>query len=187
VTLINQEALRLSDLTTQALRTAKIDGDQLTVNKEEVRVQPLLEDISEQCSHHLSRHQLHLRSEISNKSIWVDGRLLKLALLELVDNASKYADPQAPITLRASLTGADVTFSVRNEGSYIAPEERLRIFRRFYRSPGSQYRAPGTGIGLSFVKRFAEAHSGNVWVESDCESGTIFFLTLSACTQGDSD
>ena len=187
VTLINQEALRLSDLTTQALRTAKIDGDQLTVNKEEVRVQPLLEDISEQCSHHLSRHHLHLRSEISNKSIWVDGRLLKLALLELVDNASKYADPQAPITLRASLTGADVTFSVRNEGSYIAPEERLRIFRRFYRSPGSQYRAPGTGIGLSFVKRFAEAHSGNVWVESDCESGTIFFLTLSTCTQGDLD
>jgi two-component system sensor histidine kinase KdpD len=186
VTLINQEALRLSDLTTQALQTARIDGGELKVSKEEVRVQPLLSDIYEQCSHHLSGHQLHLQSEISNNSVWADGRLLKLALLELVDNASKYADPQAQITLRASLTGADITFSVRNEGSYIAPEERLRIFRRFYRSPGSQYRAPGTGLGLSFVKRFAEAHSGKAWVESEPKTGTIFFLALPAHTPGDS-
>jgi two-component system, OmpR family, sensor histidine kinase KdpD len=187
VILINQEAMHLSSLTSHALQTARIESDQLKVSKEEVHIQPLLENIYEQCSHHLSKRQLQLRSEISSRSVWADGRLLKLALLELVDNASKYADPEAPITLRASLRGADVTFSVRNEGSYIAPEERLRIFRRFYRSPGSQYRAPGTGIGLSFVKRFAEAHSGTVWVESEPETGTIFFLALPAHPQGDSN
>lgn len=123
---------------------------------------------------------MHVQHEIADRCIWADGRLLKLALLELVDNASKYADPETPITLRASLIGPDVTFSVQNEGSYIAPDERLRIFRRFYRSPGSQYRAAGTGIGLSFVKRIAEAHSGNVWVESGPETGTTFFLSLPA-------
>jgi two-component system sensor histidine kinase KdpD len=156
------------------------------VNKEEVRVQPLLDDISGQCTQYLSGHQLQVLNEISNRCVWADGRLVKLALLELVDNASKYADPHAPITLRASITGVEVTFSVQNKGSYIAPEERLRIFRRFYRSPGSQYRAPGTGIGLSFVKRIAEAHSGRVWVESELNTGTIFFLTLPAHPQGDS-
>jgi two-component system sensor histidine kinase KdpD len=187
VTLINQEALRLSDLTTQALQTARMDGEYLGVSKEGIRVQPLLEDISEQCSHLLSGHQLHILSEESNKCVWADSRLLKLALLELVDNASKYADPQAPITLRASLTEQEVTFSVQNEGSYIAPEERTRIFRRFYRSPGSQYRAPGTGIGLSFVKRIAEAHSGRVWVESEPKTGTSFFLALPAYPQGGLD
>jgi two-component system sensor histidine kinase KdpD len=184
-TLINQEALRLSDLTTQALQTARIDDEYLKVNKEEVRVQPLLDDISGQCTQYLSGHQLQVLNEISNRWVWADGRLVKLALLELVDNASKYADPHAPITLRASITGVEVTFSVQNKGSYIAPEERLRIFRRFYRSPGSQYRAPGTGIGLSFVKRIAEAHSGRVWVESELNTGTIFFLTLPVHPQGD--
>lgn len=186
VSLINQEALRLNDLTTLALQTARIDGEQLTVSKEKVRVQRLLDDISEECTHRLSGHRLHVQSESPSKCVWADGRLLKLALLELVDNASKYADPQAPITLRASLTGAGVTFRVQNEGSYIAPQERLRIFRRFYRSPGSQYRAPGTGIGLSFVKRIAEAHSGNVWVESEPKTGTTFFLTMPVDGQGDS-
>jgi two-component system sensor histidine kinase KdpD len=67
---------------------------------------------------------------------------------------------------------------VHNEGSYIAPAERPRVFKRFYRSPGSEYRAPGTGIGLSVAKRIAEAHRGRVWIESDPETGTTFFLTL---------
>jgi two-component system sensor histidine kinase KdpD len=155
------------------------------VSKEEVRVQPLLDEISGQCTQYLSGHQLQVLSEISNRYVWADSRLVKLALLDLVDNAAKYADPHAPITLRASITEAEVTFSVQNEGSYIAPEERLRIFRRFYRSPGSQYRAPGTGIGLSFVKRIAEAHSGRVWVESEPKNGTIFFFALPAYPQGD--
>jgi len=178
VALINEEAIRLSELTTQALQTARIDSADLRVSKEAVQVQSLLEDISEQCSQHLSSHLMRVQDEMTNKCVWADGRLLKLALLELVDNASKYADAEAPITLRASLIGPDITFSVQNEGSYIAPEERLRIFRRFYRSPGSQYRAAGTGIGLSFVKRIAEAHSGHVWVESEREIGTTFFFSL---------
>jgi len=179
-TLINQEALRLSDLTTHALHTAGIDGEHLKVHKEEFRVQSLLKDISEQCSPHISAHRLNILADTSNEYVCADSRLLKLALLELIDNAAKYADPQARISLRASQLDTEVTFSVENEDSYIAPEERFRIFRRFYRSPGSQHRAPGTGIGLSFVKRIAEAHSGRVWVESDPKLGTTFFLALPA-------
>jgi two-component system sensor histidine kinase KdpD len=68
--------------------------------------------------------------------------------------------------------------SVQNEGSFIPPEERLRIFQRFYRSPGSQHKASGTGIGLSVVKRIAEAHRGRVWVESDPVTGTTLFFAL---------
>jgi two-component system, OmpR family, sensor histidine kinase KdpD len=185
ITLINQEAVRLSELTTQALQTARLDSEHLSVRKEEVGVQPLLDDISEECSKQLSGHRFHVFNEISSKCVLADERLLRLALLELVDNASKYADPQAAITLRVSMTETEVRFSVRNEGSYIAPEKRMRIFRRFYRSPGSQYRAAGTGIGLSFVKRIAEVHSGHVWVESDPKTGTIFFLTLPGYSQGD--
>jgi two-component system sensor histidine kinase KdpD len=69
--------------------------------------------------------------------------------------------------------------SVHNEGSFIPLEERDRIFKRFYRSPGSVYKASGTGIGLSVVKHVVEAHHGRVWVTSD-EEGTTFFLTVPA-------
>jgi len=98
--------------------------------------------------------------------------------LQFLDNASKYANPRSPITLRITATDTEVVFSVQNEGSFVPPEERLRIFQRFYRSPGSQHRAPGTGIGLSVAKRIAEAHTGRVWVESDSEASTSFFFAL---------
>jgi two-component system, OmpR family, sensor histidine kinase KdpD len=185
VTLINEQALHLTELTTRALQTAKIDGEDLRVSKEEVWVHPLLQEISAQCSRHLSGHRLRVQDQAGGGPVWADARLLKLALLELVDNATKYADPKATITLNASWIGDEITFSVQNEGSYVPPEERLRIFRRFYRSPGSQYRAAGTGIGLSFVKRIVEAHAGHVWVESQQEAGTTFYLSLPASAKGE--
>ena len=68
--------------------------------------------------------------------------------------------------------------SVHNEGSFIPFDERERIFRRFYRSPCSVHKASGTGIGLSVVKHVVEAHHGRVWVTSDEQRGTTFFLTI---------
>jgi two-component system, OmpR family, sensor histidine kinase KdpD len=183
--LINQEARRLGELTTQALETARTEDDHLKVQREEVCLSLLFRDLSGDCGRYFLGCRLQIHNEVPNKFISVDSRLLRLALLELLDNGSKYADPQAPMTLSARQTGAEIIFSVRNEGSYIAPEERTRIFRRFYRSPGTHHRAPGTGIGLSFVKRIAEAHSGRVWVESEPEAGTTFFIALPTYAEGD--
>lgn len=185
--LINQEALHLGDLTAQALQTAKTEDEFFHVRKEKICIVPLLKELSDECVRYSADQRLSIQNDLAKESIWADSRLVKLALLELIDNASKYSLSEARISLRASASKTDVTFSVQNEGSYIPPEERRRIFRRFYRSPGSQFRAPGTGIGLSFVKRIAEAHSGQVWVDSDPDTGTTFFLTLPARTGGASN
>jgi two-component system sensor histidine kinase KdpD len=82
------------------------------------------------------------------------------------------------VRLRVTGTDSEAIFSVHNTGSYILPEERERIFHRFYRSPESRHVASGTGIGLSVVKQIAEAHHGHVWMESDRETGTTFYLRL---------
>jgi two-component system sensor histidine kinase KdpD len=101
-----------------------------------------------------------------------------MALIQMRDNASKYARPLSAITLRIATTNSGVVFSVENEGSTIPAEDRLRIFERFYRSPGSQHRASGTGIGLSVTKRIADAHRGRVWVECYLEERTTFFFAF---------
>jgi len=67
---------------------------------------------------------------------------------------------------------------VHNVGSTIRIEDRDRIFDRFYRALDLKDSVPGTGIGLSVVKKAAEAHSGHVWVVSDEDEGTTFFLSL---------
>jgi two-component system sensor histidine kinase KdpD len=107
-----------------------------------------------------------------------------MAVSQVLDNASKYSSPASPITIRVMSTDTEVVMSVQNEGSFIPPEERVRIFQRFYRSPGSQHKASGTGIGLSVTKRIAEAHRGRVWVESDPETGTTLFFTLPHLRKG---
>jgi two-component system, OmpR family, sensor histidine kinase KdpD len=123
-------------------------------------------------------HPLRILDETSGSYVWADARLLQMAVLQVLDNASKYARPASPITLRGVSTDTEVLISVQNEGSFIPPEERLRVFQRYYRSPGSQHKASGTGIGLSVTKRIAEAHQGRVWVESDPGTGTTLFFAL---------
>ena len=177
VSVIDQQALRLSELTTQALLTAKTEREEMKPRKERIPVESLLRDLRNQWTSDLPGN-LRLTNERLESSVWADRRLLEMALSQLVDNAVKYGMPAAPVSLHAGLTDTEVVFSVHNDGSYIAPEERMRIFRRYYRSSGSEYRAPGTGIGLSVVKQIAELHHGRVWVESERETGTVFFFTL---------
>jgi signal transduction histidine kinase len=57
-------------------------------------------------------------------------------------------------------------------------QDRERVFERFYRSSDAKQRAPGAGVGLSIVKKAAEAHRGHVWVISAEEEGTTFYLSI---------
>jgi two-component system, OmpR family, sensor histidine kinase KdpD len=178
VSLIDEQATRLAKLTDQVLRTAELDEGQLKVERERLSLDQLFRDCRAQVAHSLTDHPLRTIDETRGSCVWADARLLEMALLQMLDNASKYGSPGSPITLRVRSTDTEVVFNVQNEGSFVAPEERLRIFQRFYRSPGSQHKAPGTGIGLSVTKRIAEAHTGRVWVECESEVNTTFSFAL---------
>src|ERR1700728_2781781 len=178
VSLIDEEAAHLAKLTNQVVQTAKMDEEHLEVDHEMIYVDQLFELFRAEAALSVGDHPLRIVDETSGSYVWADARLLQMAVLQVLDNASKYSSPASPITIRVKSTDTEVVMSVQNEGSYIPPEERLRIFQRFYRSPGSQHKASGTGIGLSVVKRIAEAHRGRVWVESDPETGTAMFFSL---------
>lgn len=177
--LINQEAIHLADLTTQVLQTAKMSEEQLKVHYEELSLDAFVDGFREESRRVLADHPLDLPEErIVGSRVWADPRLLNMALSQIVDNASKYASPGSAIALRVATTDTETMFSVHNEGSYIEPAERWRVFERFYRVPGSEHRASGTGIGLSVTKQIADAHRGRVWIESDRRAGTTFFFAL---------
>jgi two-component system, OmpR family, sensor histidine kinase KdpD len=184
VSLIDEEAARLAKLTNQVLQTAKMDEEHLEVDHEMIYLDQLFELFRAEATLRGGDHPLRIVDETSGSYLWADARLLQMAVLQVLDNASKYSSPASPITIRVKSTDTEVVMSVQNEGSFIPPEERLRIFQRFYRSPGSQHKASGTGIGLSVTKRIAEAHSGRVWVESDPEAGTTLFFALPHLRKG---
>jgi two-component system, OmpR family, sensor histidine kinase KdpD len=178
VVLIDQHADHLNELTTRLLRTARIDRADLKVKRERIDLTQLIQDSIEEASQELGPHSVNLQSKMQRSTVWADKQLLKMALFQMLDNAAKYGGPNSSIMIDVQEEQAETLISIRNEGSFIPPEEREKIFMRFYRSPGSDRRASGTGIGLSVVKRVTEAHQGRAWVNSDQLTGTTFFLTL---------
>jgi two-component system sensor histidine kinase KdpD len=121
--------------------------------------------------------RIEISVEDPSLTLSVDRKLLAMVLTQYIDNARKYSAPGTPIKVAARTGHSEVIISVRNAGSTIRMEDRERIFDRFYRAPDTKKSVSGTGIGLSVVKKAAEAHDGHVWVISD-EEGTIFFLSL---------
>jgi signal transduction histidine kinase len=106
-----------------------------------------------------------------------DRRLIKLALKQIVDNALKYSPPESPVQIRIARAGGALELDVTNRGEGIPPQEQNRIFDRFYRGPATKQQIPGSGLGLSIAHRIAEAHKGDLTVESR-PGETTFRLTL---------
>jgi two-component system, OmpR family, sensor histidine kinase KdpD len=178
VVLIDQYAEQLNELTTRLLRTARIDSADLKLKREQIDLIEIIENSIAASSQELGTHPVQVRSVALRTTIMADEQLLKMAIFQLLDNAAKYGSPGSSITIDVRDEPSEVLISIRNEGSFIPIEEREKIFQRFYRSPGSDRRASGTGIGLSVVKRVTEAHHGRAWIDSDQQLGTTFFLSL---------
>jgi two-component system, OmpR family, sensor histidine kinase KdpD len=176
--LIEGEAVRLSNLTNKVLETAELDKNDFRLNYEKIRLDEFLEECHDAFGSVVNGEHLLVSQKSALDYVWADRRLLQMALLQIVDNAAKYASPESPITLSTESTDCEVVFSVHNEGSYVAPEERLRIFDHFYRSAEANHKAPGTGIGLAVTRRIAEAHRGRTWVDSIPDEKTTFFFAL---------
>jgi light-regulated signal transduction histidine kinase (bacteriophytochrome) len=95
----------------------------------------------------------------------------------LVANAIKFHGKEAPrVHISAELKENEWVFSVKDNGIGIEPQYFDRIFIIFQRLHGQEY--PGTGTGLSIVKRIVERHGGRVWVESEYNKNTTFYFSI---------
>jgi two-component system sensor histidine kinase KdpD len=178
VTLIDGEAVRLNELCTRLLVTAKLDGRQVGLDMDDVNVKELILDVLADRQSSSERYRIQVAVDDPDLIVNVDRKLLTTILAQYIDNAQKYSIPGTPIEVEARRSRTEVLFSVHNFGSTIRIEDRERVFDRFYRSSDRKDAVPGTGIGLSIVKKAAEAHHGHVWVISDDREGTTFFLSL---------
>jgi len=97
----------------------------------------------------------------------IDERAIQLAVVNLVDNALKYAPGGEEILVRVRTNGDSVRVDVIDTGPGVPPDERQRIFERFVRLPSrGDATVRGSGIGLALVKHIAESHGGRAWVSS---------------------
>jgi two-component system, OmpR family, phosphate regulon sensor histidine kinase PhoR len=130
----------------------------------------------------------------------IDERAIQLAVVNLVDNALKYAPDGKEIVVRATRDASEgtVRVDVVDRGPGVPEEDRVRIFERFVRlastpsatSGKGAVAAPvrGSGIGLALVKHIAESHGGHAWVESDgTNRGSTFSFSIPAGTESEGE
>lgn len=108
-----------------------------------------------------------------------DLERVEQVLVNLIDNAIKFSNPQTEIDLKIIDDQESVTVSVKDHGSGI-PEENLEtIFDKFSTVPsGSEGKTEGTGLGLAICKAVIEAHGGRIWAESVKGMSSTFYFTL---------
>jgi two-component system, OmpR family, sensor histidine kinase SenX3 len=108
-----------------------------------------------------------------------DRSQLVSAVTNLLDNAVKYSEPGEPVEVDATAGDGTICISVRDHGIGIPSRDLERIFERFYRVDRARSRATGgTGLGLSIVRHVAQAHGGDVTVESTEGEGSTFRLRV---------
>ena len=114
-------------------------------------------------------------------TITADRRLVRQALVNLVDNALKYGKPHQSIRLGVESRGATVRLFVEDDGPGVPRAERERIFEPYARLQEDQEsERTGTGLGLAVVRQIAEASGGRVWIEDGPQGGTRVVMELRA-------
>lgn len=109
--------------------------------------------------------------------IWVDVDMIHRVFINLLENAIKFTPVAGQIQVGAQTDGVYVKFWIRDNGPGISPADRERIFDKFIRLRGKN-RTVGLGLGLAFCRLAVQGHGGEIWVESEPEKGSTFWITL---------
>lgn len=148
---------------------------------EDTNLVALLEEVARRFRSVHPQRSLDVQLPADSVDFSGDGRLIRRALDNLLENAHKYTpDLAAPVRLAARLAGDDaVELEVEDHGIGIVPEDLTAVFRPFYRTDRSRTRSTGGfGLGLALVKRIVDAHGGTIVLESAIDRGTLVRVYL---------
>lgn len=178
--IIRRESVRLSRLIDNVLDFAKIERGVDVYEFASDDLGEVVHRALEICAHRLDSAQMTLEVDIAEDlpPARIDANAMTLAVLNLVDNAIKYAVAGGKLIVRVVAAGDDLVLEVCDFGPGIAVDERQQVFERFYRSRDVRLKPiRGSGIGLALVQHIAVAHHGSVKVTDNeaCSSGGCCF------------
>ncbi|HEU0028858.1 MAG TPA: ATP-binding protein [Ktedonobacterales bacterium] len=113
--------------------------------------------------------------------VHADIERLRQVVDNLLSNALKYSPPTMPVTLEVREAGDHYLVSVADHGPGLRPDERRRLFQRFYRAPSVQVQSGsgvGLGLGLFISQEIVVNHGGSIWVESEPGQGAVFTFSI---------
>ena len=179
--IVQQNADREVALITDLLDLSRMESGKLSLDRHELPLLPLLEQVENVFRLQLAEKQQQLTLEVPDElpAVWGDERRLAQIFTNLVSNAHKYTPPGGHITIRASAGAEQVVVAVRDNGIGLPPEEQAQLFTRFYRARNqASAGVGGTGLGLAITRELVVLHGGTIEVESVPGEGSSFRVAL---------
>jgi signal transduction histidine kinase len=172
---------RLLRILDNLLDLARLEAGAAGLERREVRVGALVEDIASEAESFVAaagqKLEVSIDAETKASRVKVDVGRLRHVFINLLTNASKYSSAETVIMLKAEIAPLNlVRFAVRDQGVGIPPEAVSHVFDRFYRVPGQTQL--GVGLGLAIAREIVIAHGGTIACTSDVGRGTEFSFML---------
>lgn len=182
ILLIRKKAGEMSQMISQLLLLSRADQGRQQLNKEEINISELTEIIVEEQKMLAQRRKIEVHTEIEpNITGYLDESFYIRMLDNLISNAVSYGKEGGNIKVTLHQIPSGVRGTVEDDGIGISRDDQVHIWERFYRVDASRTgKEDGShsGLGLSMAKWIAQAHGGNVRVESELGKGSCFTFEL---------
>jgi two-component system sensor histidine kinase KdpD len=173
---ICEEADRLARLVTNLLEMTKLDAGQITLKREWVPLEEIVEPAFARFESKLASHPVSIRIPDDCPPLSVDPVVFQEVFINMIENALKYTPPDSPIELSASFNNRFITIEVRDRGPGLPAGTEKHVFERFFRGPHESAR--GAGLGLAICKGIVDAHGGMISAENAVGGGALFRIQL---------
>lgn len=176
LSVMEEEANRLTQMTSNALYLSKIETQSILTNKQKFNVSEQIRSCVLLLERKWTKKDIIPVLNIDEYTVSANEDMLKQVWLNLLDNAVKFSEDGKELTVSAEKTDKTLSVTVENYGPEIPESEYTTIFSKFYQSDKSRS-TEGNGIGLSIVKHIVTLHGGNIGVKSK-DGKTAFTVTL---------
>ena len=176
---IKKETGNMTNLINDILMISRLETKEAEVIVSEVRICPLIEEVSSSLEPLCREYQVTLETNCKPLTMNANTQQLKELMSNLITNAIKYNKPGGSVQVTISSEADDIIIIVEDTGVGISKEDQSRVFERFYRvDKGRSKKIGGTGLGLSIVKHVVNYYNGTIDIESELMVGTKFIVRL---------
>jgi two-component system phosphate regulon sensor histidine kinase PhoR len=163
-----------------ALSRIEQEDEKKEIQFESVKIADVFQAAIQMCRPKAEKQNIRIDLNCErDATAFFDSTLIEQAVVNLLDNAIKFSEPQSTIHVSSHRHENEIIISVQDQGIGIAQKHLPRLFERFYRVDKARSRSMGgTGLGLAIVKHIAQAHGGHVTVESRLGEGSHFSIHL---------
>jgi two-component system phosphate regulon sensor histidine kinase PhoR len=181
-TIVSNETAHLTKQVERVLHMAKNNKNTIELNKEQINIKDLIDEITEKTYIPLIRSRggfLNIEFPDPNLTVLADSLHLKNVIGNLLDNGIKYCDSAPKMKMTVYQKEDNLHIDIRDNGIGISKENLKNIFKRFYRVPtGNIHNVKGFGLGLNYVRLICERHGGKITAQSTLGKGSTFSIFI---------